>query len=1003
MLDKNNEVFFGEYCKTCKYKNYSETDCPCSECIAEPVNLYSHKPIRWEGSDGVFSGPPPRPDHAYQRAVKYVPERRKDKEKAIARLNIDAEYTGNKVQSISDGITDDQYPSATAVKKALESKIDAPQVARVGEVLTVEEVDADGKPKKWKTQTVETKAPDWDENEPTKSGYIENRTHYKYSDEFLGEIAFTATSKKELIMEDPNSTENHGVIDAIGRTALTEHNTTKIIIDGEVCISNAFFSRYVTSLDGEFNYGAGGPAGYQYPAVVNNDGIVLVPGKVYVIQFYNVGEYYKPLSEKYLPNTIFSQSNAPVKFGSDDDGNINYNSSVQGDYTKASGSSSHAEGSYTEASGSSSHAEGSYAKASGNSSHAEGHYTEAKAEHSHAEGIFTVASTYSQQVSGRYNIPEDQYREKITKNKTIWISNYSTVFYRSNAWTFNTKTGKYSLIDPEKCSFSEVTTGMYYIINNDNSDISMYYLTSLKSASSSSKTYNCILYSVVDQEREYGTYAHIVGNGTSSELSNAYTLDWEGNAWFAGDVYVHSTSGTNKDEGSVRLATEDLLTSCVRLLIRSKKNNDGTITYSTNFPALFVYYEIFKGRPIDDGNSIECCLLTPTGNKNLTVLNYTGMSVDQNSDGNIVLTIRFSSYVSDKQISAEIKDTISGLGTDDEKILSTVVTVTENALVSCSITQELTREQQELAKRNIGAGTLRKVYYWDATNDTPENPNSVMRYAEYGDTCICLNQTMLPHGMVGPVLVIYGEISYGRRSATAFDGSNATWTFSVNLSDHSYSTPIKKSGIPTPTTAQVGQIVKVKAVDADGKITETEAVDMPSVSSDYELVFQETVAEDAIMYSRDTDKDGNPFSLTDVMVIIFTKPFAESTNSNGRGLGFLPTSRWGKDCVSCNIGSSISSANTNSVGRYNVVFVKVVNGYQVVTRAYESQNTTNVFGVLVRQTKAGNEMFEFHNDATKLMQIASPQGNITCVKIVGYTNPLVSAGTIVALYKKKGT
>lgn len=205
------------------------------------------------------------------------------------------------------------------------------------------------------------------------------------------------------------------------------------------------------------------------------------------------------------------------------------------------------------------------------------------------------------------------------------------------------------------------------------------------------------------------------------------------------------------------------------------------------------------------------------------------------------------------------------------------------------------------------------------------------------------------------------------------------------------------------TSATVGQIAKITAIDGNGKPTAWEAVDMPSVSNDYELVFQETVAQDVIAYSRDTDKDGNPFSLTDVMVIIFTKPFAESTNSAGRALGFLPTSRWGKDCVSCDIGSSISSANTNSVGRYNVVFAKVVNGYQVVTRAYESQNTTNVFGVLVRQTKAGNEMFGFHTDVTKLMQIASPQGNITCVKIVGYTNPLVSAGTIVALYKKKGT
>ena len=53
-------------------------------------------------------------------------------------------------------------------------------------------------------------------------------------------------------------------------------------------------------------------------------------------------------------------------------------------------------------------------------------------------------------------------------------------------------------------------------------------------------------------------YAHIVGNGIGeNSRSNAHTLDWNGNAWFQGDVYVGSTSGTNKDEGSVKLATEE--------------------------------------------------------------------------------------------------------------------------------------------------------------------------------------------------------------------------------------------------------------------------------------------------------------------------------------------------------------------------------------------------------------------------------------------------------------
>lgn len=50
------------------------------------------------------------------------------------------------------------------------------------------------------------------------------------------------------------------------------------------------------------------------------------------------------------------------------------------------------------------------------------------------------------------------------------------------------------------------------------------------------------------------TSAHIVGNGTERNIrSNAHTLDWQGNAWFAGDVYTGSTSGTNKDDGSVKL------------------------------------------------------------------------------------------------------------------------------------------------------------------------------------------------------------------------------------------------------------------------------------------------------------------------------------------------------------------------------------------------------------------------------------------------------------------
>ena len=300
-----------------------------------------------------------------------------------------------------------------------------------------------------------------------------------------------------------------------------------------------------------------------------------------------------------------------------------------------------------------------------------------------------------------------------TQEGTDYYYNNTEVYY-SNEFTFDADTGKFSLVDPQQDVASAISMIGKYCMTNGSTASFVTYIKSLKTSYSNRKIYNITKYTSFNRGESGGTYALIVGNGNSDDKrSNAHTLDWEGNAWFAGNVYVGSTSGTNKDEGSVRLATEDQLTFCARVLIMPTQNDDGTIAYSASFPALVVYGEIFKGHPVALGNSVECCLMPIEHNGPLTVLNYTGLSIDQNSDGNTVLTVRFSSYVSGKHISAEIKDTISGFRTDDEEILNTVVTVTESA------------------------------------------------------------------------------------------------------------------SLPIPTTAQVGQIVKVKAVDESGKITETETVNMP--------------------------------------------------------------------------------------------------------------------------------------------------------------------------------
>lgn len=62
-------------------------------------------------------------------------------------------------------------------------------------------------------------------------------------------------------------------------------------------------------------------------------------------------------------------------------------------------------------------------------------------------------------------------------------------------------------------------------------------------------------------------YAYIIGNGhltddvSSPYYSNAHTVAWDGTAWYQGDVYVGSTSGKNKDEGSKVLATKEYVDS----------------------------------------------------------------------------------------------------------------------------------------------------------------------------------------------------------------------------------------------------------------------------------------------------------------------------------------------------------------------------------------------------------------------------------------------------------
>ena len=158
---------------------------------------------------------------------------------------------------------------------------------------------------------------------------------------------------------------------------------------------------------------------------------------------------------------------------------------AEGSSTKASGSYSHAEGMQTQAIGDGSHAEGMQTQAIGDDSHAEGNGAKASGQYSHAEGYASNASGNSSHAEGGDTTAGGSYSH---------AEGYST----GAIGNFSHSEGR-----------NTIASGDYQHVQGK--------------------------YNIEDTEDKY---AHIVGNGIGSARSNAHTLDWDGNAWFAGDVTV---------------------------------------------------------------------------------------------------------------------------------------------------------------------------------------------------------------------------------------------------------------------------------------------------------------------------------------------------------------------------------------------------------------------------------------------------------------------------------
>lgn len=189
------------------------------------------------------------------------------------------------------------------------------------------------------------------------------------------------------------------------------------------------------------------------------------------------------------------------------------NSSVCGTSTEAHGDGSRAEGLLSRAYGHHSHAEGMETKAYGYRSHTEGYGTTTGKEGrngsldegAHAEGRNTHAYGQGAHTEGVENTAEG--------NGSHAEGGYT---YAQYAYSHAEGYGVYTTMQYQHAQ------GKFNVKDKNNN------------------------------------YAHIVGNGDdNNHRSNAHTLDWRGNGWFAGNVFV---GGTDQSNGK-KLATEEYVNS----------------------------------------------------------------------------------------------------------------------------------------------------------------------------------------------------------------------------------------------------------------------------------------------------------------------------------------------------------------------------------------------------------------------------------------------------------
>ena len=238
----------------------------------------------------------------------------------------------------------------------------------------------------------------------------------------------------------------------------------------------------------------------------------------------------------------------------------------------AYGNYSHTEGSASKAMGNFSHAEGEGSQAYGLGSHAQGYHSFAEGDYSHAEGINSWAYGEGSHAEGcdfgSYASGSGSHAEGMS-TASGFVSHSEGTSTAEGDYSHAEGNASYAEGD---CSHAEgwgsVAIGRHSHAEGSGSAASGEdsHAEGDATIASGKASHAQGMYNITDNsvtiENPKGTYAHIVGNGSSEEnRSNAHAIDWNGNAYFSGDVYTGVTSdeyenvellnGSNK-----KLATE---------------------------------------------------------------------------------------------------------------------------------------------------------------------------------------------------------------------------------------------------------------------------------------------------------------------------------------------------------------------------------------------------------------------------------------------------------------